>query len=150
MIAYPDTSFLCALYRPQVNSREAAQFFAAMPEALHVSPLLLYEFRQSVRFQVFLHSKDKHKGYAKAEADGALAALQANVASGALTLIPADWADVYAIAERLSAQFTRTTGVRAFDLLHVATALHFGAREFLSFDSNQRSLAAAEGMNPLP
>ena len=38
MIAYPDTSFLCALYRQQVNSREAAQFFAAMPEALQPPP----------------------------------------------------------------------------------------------------------------
>jgi hypothetical protein len=45
MIAFPDTSFLCALYRRQDNS-PAAAYFKAMPEALHISGLLLYEFRQ--------------------------------------------------------------------------------------------------------
>jgi predicted nucleic acid-binding protein len=150
MIAYPDTCFLCALYRQQANSKEAARFFAAMPEALHVSPLLLYEFRQSVRLQVFLHSKDKQKGYGKPEADAALAAVQMNISIGALVIVPADWADVHAIAERLSAQYTCATGQRAFDILHIATAVHLGAREFLTFDSNQRKLAQAEGMKALP
>lgn len=150
MIAFPDTSFLCALHRQQANSGEAARFFAAMPEELHISPLLLYEFRQSVRFQVFLHSKDKLKGYGKPVADAALAKAQMNITSGALVIVSADWADVHAIAERLSAQYTPTMGHRAFDILHTATALHLGARQFLSFDSNQRKLAAAEGMKALP
>lgn len=51
MNAYPDTSFLYAIYRKQVNSPAAAAFFQKMPEPLTVSSLLLYEFRQSVRFQ---------------------------------------------------------------------------------------------------
>ena len=55
MTAYPDTSFLCALYRQQDNSREAAAHFKGMTEALHVTSLLLYEFRQSLRLQVWLH-----------------------------------------------------------------------------------------------
>jgi predicted nucleic acid-binding protein len=45
MIAFPDTSFLCAMYVRQENSQAAAAHFKAMPEALHVSGLLLYEFR---------------------------------------------------------------------------------------------------------
>ena len=55
MIAFPDTSFLCAMYVRQYNSLTAAAHFQKMPEALSVSGLLLYEFRQSVRFQVWLH-----------------------------------------------------------------------------------------------
>ena len=51
MIAFPDTSFLCALYVRQDNSLMAAAHFQKLPEALPVSGLLLYEFRQSVRFQ---------------------------------------------------------------------------------------------------
>ena len=43
MIAFPDTSFLCALYVQQDNSPEATACFKAMPEPLHVSGLLLYE-----------------------------------------------------------------------------------------------------------
>jgi predicted nucleic acid-binding protein len=32
------------------------------------------------------------------------------------------------------------------DILHVATAVELGAKEFLTFDGNQRKLAEAEGM----
>jgi len=54
MIAFPDTSFLCALDRRRDNSPVAAAHFQAMREALHVSGLLLYEFRQSLRRHVWL------------------------------------------------------------------------------------------------
>ncbi len=64
---------------------------------------------------------------------------------------PVDGADVFSIAERLSARYTWTQGYRGFDVLHVATALHLGATEFLSFDEKQKALAEAEGLRvPLP
>ena len=65
MMAYPDTSYLCAIYRRQDNSPAAAAHFQALPDPLPVSSLLLYEFRQSVRFQAWLHARDKTKGYPK-------------------------------------------------------------------------------------
>ncbi|MDB6136527.1 MAG: PilT protein domain protein [Verrucomicrobiales bacterium] len=146
MIAYPDTSFLCAFYRKQVNSPRAAAHFAQMPEALHVASPLLFEFRQSVRWQVFLHAKDSSKGYDRSTAQASLAKLQGEIAIGAVVVVPIDWADVVSIAERLSAQHTWTEGYRGFDVLHVATALHLGATEFLTFDSRQKVLAKAEGL----
>lgn len=146
MIAYPDTSFLCAFYRMQVNSLQAATHFAQMPEALHVASPLLFEFRQSVRWQTFLHQKDPSKGYDKPTALAALSKLQLEIASGAVVVVPVEWADVASIAERLSAQHTWTEGCRGFDILHVATALHLGASEFLTFDGEQKQLAEAEGL----
>jgi len=146
MIAYPDTSFLCAIYRRQENSAQAATYFAAMPEALHVASPLLFEFRQSVRWQVYLHRKDPGKGYPRGAAQSALANLQLDVGTGAVVVVPVEWADVASIAERLSAQYTWTEGYRRFDLLHVATALHLGATEFLTFDTKQKLLARAEGL----
>ena len=62
MKSYPDTSFLCALYRLQANSSEAAAYFATMPGPLEVTTLLLYEFRQAVRFQIRLHRHDAARG----------------------------------------------------------------------------------------
>ena len=150
MIAFPDTSFLCALYVRQDNSTAAAAFFKAMPEALHVSGLMLYEFRQSVRFQVWLHARDKSKGYPLAIAEVALAKLQANMEAGAVVPVSADWPDVHRLAETLSKRHTPTGGHRSLDVLHVATALHLGAREFLTFDTNQRKLAAAEKLKVKP
>ena len=32
------------------------------------------------------------------------------------------------------------------DILHVATAIELGAKEFLTFDGNQKKLAEAEGL----
>jgi predicted nucleic acid-binding protein len=150
MIAYPDTSFLYAIYRLQDNSAQAAAFFKSMTEALHVSTILLYEFRQSIRFQVFRHMHNSAVGFPKAEGMKALIDMQTDLNNKVLALQPIDWSNVYPIAERLSAQHTMTTGQRAFDILHIATALHFGARDFLSFDSNQRQLAEAEGLQSKP
>jgi predicted nucleic acid-binding protein len=150
MIAFPDTSFLCALYVRQDNSPEAAAHFKAMSEALHVSSLLLYEFRQSVRFQVWLHGRDKNKGYPQAIAEAALGKLQANMEAGAVVVVTADWPDVHRLAEIISKRHTMTGGHRSLDVLHVATALHLGARDFLTFDTNQRKLAAAEKLKVKP
>jgi predicted nucleic acid-binding protein len=150
MIAFPDTSFLCALYRQQDNSPAAAVHFKAMREALHVSGLLLYEFRQSVRFQVWLHAQEKSKGYPQADCNRALADLQTDLDTGAVVIATADWPDVHRLAETLSKRHTIAGGHRSLDVLHVATAVHLGAGEFLTFDSNQRKLALAEKLTIKP
>jgi predicted nucleic acid-binding protein len=146
MTCYPDTSFLCALYRLQENSPQAAAYFAAMAGPLEVTTLLLYEFRQSVRLQVRLRRHDAAKGYAKAEGVKMLADLKSDLVSGAVVIRPCPWPQVHAAAERLSELHTDANGHRAMDILHVATAQELGAKEFLTFDANQRKLAGLEGL----
>jgi predicted nucleic acid-binding protein len=145
-MVFPDTSFLCGLYVPQTTSARAIAFMSRQSTALEVSSLLLYEFRQSVQFQVFRQSKDRTQGYPHAMAQAAMAALQADVKAGALHLAAVDWADVHQRAEHLCLQHTRSGGHRSMDILHVATALHLGATAFLTFDANQKKLAEAEGL----
>lgn len=149
-MAYPDTSFLCALYVAQSASVAAIGHYQRMKEPLHVSALLLGEFRQSVRFQIFRHGRDETQGYARKTGLEALAKLQSNLDAGALVVVAAEWADVINIAERISAKHTIAGGHRFLDSLHVATALHLGAAEFISFDANQRKMAAAEGLAAKP
>ena len=143
---FPDASFLCAVYRTQVQSPRADAFMAKRTGALPVSTLLLLEFRQSIRFQVRLHSKDKTKGFPKHEAAQMLKDLQADLRAKVLEVVSADWSAVHQLAEELSARHTETNGHRFADILHVATALHLGATEFLTFDANQKLLSEAEGM----
>jgi predicted nucleic acid-binding protein len=50
----------------------------------------------------------------------------------------------------MSKRRTIAGGHRSVDILHVATALHLGARIFLTFDTNQRKLAAAEKLKVKP
>lgn len=150
MTAYPDTSFLCALYREQDNSREADELFDTLTEPLALTSLLAFEFRQSVRYQTALYAKDRRKGYPQAEGARMLADLESDLASGALVIVPTEWPEVHSIAERLSSRHTPTGAHRALDVLHVATALHLGARELLTFDANQARLAKAEGLKVRP
>jgi len=146
MNVFLDTSFLCAIYRTQDNSPRADAWMLTRSGPLPVSSLLLLEFRQSARFQTRLFSLDRSKGYPEVEATRMLRDLQSDLAAGLLQVTVVDWAEVHRIGDALSAKHTATGGHRLNDILHVATALHLGAAEFLTFDANQKKLAEAEGM----
>ncbi len=146
MNVYPDTSFICSLYRKQHTSPQAVAYQKALADPLPVSTFLLLEFRQSVRFQSRLFGKDRSKGFSKTEGAAMLRALQSDLANGVLEMVAPDWADVHRIAEELSAKHTESGGHRLADILHVATAIHLGSEQFLTFDANQKKLAEAEGM----
>lgn len=146
MTHFPDTSFLCALYRQQENSAWADAYMAGLAGSLRVSSLLLLEFRQSVRWQIRLHGNDRTKGFLQSEGQQMLRDLQIDLNSGILSTIPVDWADVHQRAESLSSTHTLVAGHRLADILHVATALHLGVGELLTFDANQKKLAEAEGL----
>ena len=151
MNAFADTSLLCALYREQDNSREADRLMQRESAPVHVSSLVLFEFRQSVRLQAFRFSKDRTQGFSRTEAHRVLETVQANIVAGRLLIPPIeDWAKVHSIAEELSAQHTATNGIRSLDLLHVATALHLKAGSFLTFDTRQAALAKAAGLRVRP
>jgi predicted nucleic acid-binding protein len=148
--AFAETSFFCALYRVQDNSPEAYRLAERLKDSFTVSSLVIFEFRQSVRLQTFRFSADRKQGYSPQEAARLLNALQANIDCGALQVAPVDWPDVYNIAEGLSAQLTAAHGFRSLDLLHVATALHLKAAQFLTFDARQSALAKAAGLKVRP
>ncbi|MFV1993976.1 MAG: type II toxin-antitoxin system VapC family toxin [Verrucomicrobiales bacterium] len=144
MRCFADTSFLCALYRDQDTSECADAFVAGFNGEIVVSSLVLWEFRQSARFQVFRHRNDRTKGFTKREAEQMLGALDANLEAKAIRLEAVEWPDVHSIAEHLSAIHTMSGGHRSMDILHLATARHLQLNQFLTFDANQVKLAEAE------
>jgi predicted nucleic acid-binding protein len=150
MTAYPDTSFLYGFYLKQTNSRLAAAHAGTMKEPLHTTELLRYEFRQSLRFQVWRRAANPRQGISQMDADAAFTQLEADLLGGVAVMAPCDLLEVLRRADDLSKRHTIAEGCRSFDILHVATALHLGAKEFLSFDDKQRKLAAAEGLAPKP
>jgi predicted nucleic acid-binding protein len=144
MTAFPDTSFLYAVYRSRDNSAVADRYIAAFRGAFGLSGLL--EFRQSIRFQVWLNSIDKSKGFPRHESVRMLADFQSDLASNLWAILPVDWPEVHKQAEALSSEHTLKAGHRLVDILHVATAIHLGAREFLTFDGRQKLLAEDQGL----
>lgn len=146
MIAYPDTSFLCSVYRRQDHTPLALEYRSAMREPLHFSRLLEFEFLQSIELQVWLHSADRTKGYPRHQADQMVADWQADIAVGLNTVAPCDMDAILHLAATYSMQRTAKNGNRTLDVLHVATAVHLGARDFLTFDARQKKLARHAGL----
>lgn len=146
MRCFTDTSFLCALYREQDNTKRADAFMDQFKGQIIVSSQVLWEFRQSARFQVYRHLNYRTKGFSKKEAERMMQALTDNVQSSALYLATVEWQDVHSIAETLSASYTMKGGHRPMDIIHIATAKHLGLKHFLTFDGNQKKLAVAEGL----
>jgi len=149
VIHYADTSFLCSIYRTQEHSAAADRLRLALDEPLHFTSLLEFEFLQAIELQVWLHSNDRTRGYGRKEADGMVAAWVDDVSSGLNRLVPMDIDAVLRLSKSLSIQTTAKGGHRTMDVLHVATAVHLGAKKFLSFDGRQRALAEHAGLKVL-
>jgi predicted nucleic acid-binding protein len=98
------------------------------------------EFRNALRLRVF------RTEIFPFQRDGSLNALLADLALGVLILASPALDGVRTEAERLSALYTETLGTRSLDILHVATALVLGSKDFLSFDHRQAALAEAAGL----
>lgn len=140
MNAYPDTSYLFSFYVPQAHSAKAAAHFAAMKEPLHLTSLNRFELVNSICLALF------RKTISAKNAQAALAAVEDDFATGAAVLVPCDWAAVHGRALKIVKQHTSKGGHHGFDILHVATALELGAKEFLTFDAQQSTLAKAVGL----
>jgi predicted nucleic acid-binding protein len=146
MNVFPDPSFLGALYRQQVQSEKAIEFMGNLGGPLPLSGLVLLEFRHSTRLQVRLFSKDPSKGFSQREASRMFLDLQRDIENDILRIQPVDWWVVHQLAENFSETHRRFKSHRLMDILHVATAKHLGAWNFLTFDENQKLLARAEGL----
>lgn len=117
--------------------------------AAHNVPLPLttlgrFELLNAIRLSVFRDQLDRRTAAIDVQT------IKEDIRSGILRLIGCDWPAIHSEAERLSAKYTAEAGHRSMDILHVATALTAGARDFLSFDRNQSRLARAEGLAVKP
>jgi hypothetical protein len=72
--------------------------------------------------------------------------LQADLAAGAVISANLPLPPVLALARSLTSAHRARFGRRAFDVFHVAAALHLTASAFLSFDGRQLALARAVGL----
>ncbi len=143
---YCDTSFLYALYLKQIHTLPALEWYRSTSKQICISELLLMEFRQSVRLQQWLNRRDKTKGFPFQMGQAAINQIDLHVEEKVLHLMSYDWEEIVCLTERLSLMHTFVLGCRLWDIIHVATALHIKVKESLTFDSNQRKLAEAEGL----
>jgi len=135
MIAYPDSSFLYSIYLLDKHSAQATEYLKQKNEPLCIGSLLHFEFCQAVRFAI------ARKGLSEKVGLNALTDFHNDLSKGVVTLIFCKWSIVHQKANLLSEHYTIQQGYRTLDILHIATALTLGAKEFLTFDKNQAKLA---------
>jgi len=150
MIAFADTSIVCALLHEQSTTQEAEALFSELGAPLTLSSLVAFEFRQSTRLQSFRFASDRSQGWSAGETERMLTQFDANLAAGAFVHAAVDWPEVHALAERYSHAQTLRHGHRTLDVLHVATAVHLKAHLFCTVDSLQAELARAAGLKVRP
>jgi predicted nucleic acid-binding protein len=139
-----DTSFLISVYGKDGFTRQAEIELRRLRSVLSISVLNEFELENSVRLAVF------RKVMSASQANSIFTDFATDLRVGKLGLATCNLTMVLTEAKRLAITHTLMGGHRAFDILHVAAALHLGASEFLSFDANQRKLAKAEGLKIRP
>lgn len=140
MVISADTSFLFSLYGNDIQTPRAVAWMKSKKSALTLSSLAEYELANALRFAEF------RGAIAPGEAALFWSQFETDKASGRIQIHLCNLADVIEQAKQLSASHTLTNGHRGFDILHVACALHIKAKQFLTFDKNQKILAEAEGL----
>lgn len=143
-MTYADTSFLFSLYAQDANTPCASEMARMLDEDLVLTPHQRFELRNALRLSVFRGSMSMH------ECTRILDTLETDILIGSLVEVPMPWAEVFAEAEALSAAHTARLGIRAADLLHVASARALGARRFYTFDVRQKSIASKAGLRVRP
>lgn len=135
-----DTSFLFSLFGNDAHTAAAQGWARQTKQPLAVTVLNRYEFANAIRFATF------RKIITRTDGQASLAAFEADLKRGILQLTPCDLGAIVAEADHLSELHAAAGGHRSFDILHVATARVLKATTLLTFDVNQRKLAAAVGM----
>jgi len=139
--AYFDTGVLLKSY---VTEKDSAAADALILQS--AAPVLFTHFHE-IEMRTALRLKCGRKEITDAELKGALRNLQEDIDAGRLKKPAYDLPDVFHKAEELSAKYAAITPCRSLDILHVAAAVVIGAKNFVTFDGRQASLATKAGLN---
>jgi len=88
--------------------------------------------------------------FSAADAAATWVNLEKDLRSGRLIRTAVNWPVAFRIAAQLSERHSAVTGTRSLDILHIAAAKTLRAVELVSFDTRQRTLAAAVGLSASP
>lgn len=137
---YADPSALLKFYRMEAESQALARWRFHHPEPL---PLTLHgELEVWNGIELFRHRKALS---AEAARDAAVS-FEENLAQGRYRREDPGWRAVLRRAMELTHAHTAEVGTRTLDVMHVASALELGMKNFLTFDERQAELARRAGL----
>jgi predicted nucleic acid-binding protein len=141
MRVYADSSFLVSCYLLDANTARAKAFLSEHDGPLPFTALHELEVRNALRLGVF------REVITGEQANAAAAAIDADLRNGRLVRTTVKWPVTFRATLLLSEQHAARTGTRSLDILHIASAKALRMRELATFDSRQRTLAAAAGLS---
>jgi len=144
MVTYADSSFLVSLYIQDSHTVEARKFLAS-----HSFSLLLTNFSRS-ETQHAIRTLAFRKMITIGEMTQGLIHFQRAQDEDVYELRTGMPNDLFENTAQLSNRHALEFGVRYLDMLHIASALHFKAKRFLTFDGRQAKLAKAVGLQVKP
>jgi len=126
------------------NTPRAKAWFSSAGVPLVFTELHALEIRNALKLGVF------RRLFAAVDAAAAWRIVQSDVRSGRLITTTVKWSLAFRVASRLAEGHSMTLGTRSLDVLHIAVAKVVRSAEFLSFDTRQRTLAAAVRLRVAP
>ena len=138
-VLYLDTSALLKLYLKEKGSEATQRLVAGQRHPLPIWEIQQMEFLNALRLKVFW------KEISLADAERQIGLFQDRRRRGLYYPPEIDRFELMETFDRLSSATVRHGG-RTLDLLHIACALVLGARQFLTFDAKQKSLAHQAGL----
>jgi predicted nucleic acid-binding protein len=140
---YVDPSALLKLY---IHEPESAAMNAWRTRVRGTLPLTLQsrlEIANGIALAAF------RKAITTGAMADALLSFEEDLAGGRYAEIDVLWRATLRRAADISRTYTPTLGCRSLDVLHVATALELGLRDFVTFDGRQRQVARAVGLKSI-
>ena len=135
--SYVDPSALRSLYVRDDRSARVAAWRARLPGSLPVTRFARAELVNAIQLAVFRREIDSR------DARDAIADFHSDLERGALSQVDLSWRHTLDLATDLSTIHAPNLGVRALDVLHVASALSMKSRAFVTYDKHQAALAKA-------
>ena len=131
------------LYAADAHSATATAIMEHVRDPVLITPFGEVELCNALQLRVFRSNLTPHAALVANQA------FERDILQGIFFVQPFS-PPTLELAKRLSRQHTAGIGTRTLDLMHVASAITFGASAFLSFDNNQRKLAQAVGLTLHP
>jgi predicted nucleic acid-binding protein len=137
---YVDPSALLKLYVHEPESAAMSAWRARIGAALPITEHGRLEIINGICLAAF------RKAIGADASSDALASFDEDVADGRYAQADVLWRATLRRAGEIGRAHTATIGCRTLDVLHVATALELGLRDFVTFDRRQQQLARATGL----
>jgi predicted nucleic acid-binding protein len=143
MISFLDSSLIVSLYVIDANSDLAAKAVTSIDSAPVITHFCELEVVNAFALREF------RRECSNVETQRTIQNFEEDVRIGAYLVRPVPQ-ETFHRAREISWKTTPLQGVRSADILHVASALEFGATHFFSFDIQQRQLAKTLGLELNP